>query len=190
MTLAWVLVAVVLGVVLLLGVALRVRKLRLDETRRFSKPIERRLVTPPASPYAPSRGFRLLDETGEPVSRPPLERPRLDPERHYVFNELSANVDEVVSSNPRHNDDWFLSRSSHRSTIFLITRRLVVALVIILVAVVVATFYVDHHPSNGGHHATTTTTRPVSTTTTASAARPTDGAPFALFVATHFYVTT
>src|SRR5271154_7007705 len=104
----------VVVVLLLVGTVLRIRKLRRDEMRELAKPVERRLMTPPPSPYAPSKGFRLLDESGQPIARPPQERPRLDPHRHYVFSELSGAGDETVSSHRRHDDEWFLSRSSQR----------------------------------------------------------------------------
>lgn len=160
-----IIVAVVVALVLV-GVILRVRKLRRDEMRELSKPVERRLMAPPPSPYAPSKGFRLLDESGQPLVRPPLERPRLDPNRRYVFNELSGTGEETVSSHLRHTDDWFLSRSSQRSTLSIFVRRLAVLAVIALIAVVVGAYYVHHHPSKKPHAATTTSTSAPTTTTT------------------------
>ncbi len=158
-------VVAVVVVLLLLGTVLRIRKLRRDEMRELSRPVERRLMAPPPSPYAPSKGFRLLDETGEPLARPPVERPRLDPNRHYVFSELSGTGDETVSSHLRHNDDWFLSRSSQRSTLSIVLRRLAILAVIALVGVVVGTYYVDHH-SKKPPASTTTSTSSTTTTTT------------------------
>jgi hypothetical protein len=158
-------VVIVVVVLLLLGTVLRIRKLRRDEMRELSRPVERRLMAPPPSPYAPSRGFRLLDETGQPLARPPVERPRLDPNRHYVFSELSG-TGEDVPSHLRHNDDWFLSRSSQRSTLSIVLRRLAVLAVIALVAVVVGTYYVDHHSSKKPPASTTTSTSTTTTTTT------------------------
>jgi hypothetical protein len=151
--------------VVLAMVALRIRKLRRDEIRALSKPVERRLMAPPPSPYAPSKGFRLLDAEGAPLIRPPVERPRLDPARHYGFSELSTPNDEVVNSSLRHNDDWFLSRSSNRSTLSIVLRRLVVLVVIALVVVVLATYYVNHHDTKPTHHNSTTPTTSVTTTT-------------------------
>jgi hypothetical protein len=161
-TLALKIIVVAVVVLLLLGTVLRIRKLHRDEMRELSKPVDRRLMAPPPSPYAPSRGFRLLDETGQPLARPPVERPRLDPNRHYVFSELSGTGEESVTSHPRHNDDWFLSRSSQRSTLSIVLRRLSVLAVIALVGVVVGTYYVDHHSKKPGPSTTTT----ISTTTT------------------------
>src|SRR5271156_5553486 len=160
-------IVVVVVVVLVVAVAaLRIRKLRRDEIRELSKPVERRLMAPPPSPYAPSKGFRLLDESGQPLTRPPLERPRLDPDRHYVFNELSGASEETVSSHLRHNDDWFLSRSSQRSSLSIFLRRLAVLVVIALIAVVVGTYYVHYHPSKKPQASTTTSTSTSTTTTT------------------------
>jgi hypothetical protein len=159
-------IVVVVIVVLLLGTVLRIRKLRRDEMRELSKPVERRLMAPPPSPYEPSRGFRLLDESGQPLVRPPLERPRLDPNRRYVFNELSGTGEETVSSHLRHNDDWFLSRSSQRSTLSIFLRRLAVLVVIALIAVVVGEYYAHHHGSKKPPASTTTSTSTTTTTTT------------------------
>ncbi|MCU1362903.1 MAG: hypothetical protein JWM55_731 [Acidimicrobiaceae bacterium] len=158
---------IALGVVVLLlvvGIVLRIRKLRRDEMRELAKPVERRLMAPPPSPYAPSKGFRLLDESGQPIARPPQERPRLDPHRHYVFSELGAG-EETVSSHPRHDDQWFLSRSSQHSTLSSVLRRLGVLVIIALIAVVVATYYV-HHRSPKSPHSSTTTSTSLTTTTT------------------------
>ncbi len=157
-------VVVVVAVVLLAVVSvLRLRKLRRDEMRELSKPVERRLMSPPPSPYAPSKGFRLLDGTGEPLERPPVQRPRLDPERHYVFGEMSG--EELAPSHLRHNEDWFLSRSSHRSTFSTWMLRLVVAVVVVAVVVIVATYYADRHPKAKPSGVASTTTL-LSTTTT------------------------
>jgi hypothetical protein len=164
MILALKIVAAILVVFILVVVGLRVRKLRRDDMRALSKPVERRLMTPPPSPYEPSRGFRLLDSDGAPLHRPPVERPRLDPARHYVFNELSTQNDEVVSSSLRHNDDWFLSRSSNRSTLSIFLRRLVIFVLIAMVVAVLATYYVDHHRTKATHHDTTPTSNVTTTT--------------------------
>jgi hypothetical protein len=172
-------IAAVLVVLLLaIGTALRVRKLRRDDMRELSKPVERRLFSPPPSPYAPSKGFRLLDDSGEPLTRPPVERPRLDPDRHYVFSELSSNADEVVGSHLRHGDDWFLSRSSHRSALSIFMRRLVIIVLIGLIIAVLVTYYVNRDSpkvpkaspgdSSTSLATTTTTTFPASFTATST----------------------
>lgn len=176
MTLALKIAALVIVLLVVIVAALRFRKLRRDESREFSKPLDRRLVAPPPSPYAPSKGFRLLDAEGEPLVRPPVERPHLDPERRYVFNDSPSNDEEFVSSRVRHNDDWFLSRSSHRSTSSIVSRRLGVALLVIIVAALVA-YYVSHHakvPPKGSASVTSTTlaTTPPPTTTTTVVAFP------------------
>ena len=178
MTLVLKIVAVVVVVLVAAIVALRVRKLHRDEMRELTRPVERRLMAPPPSPYQPSRGFRLLDSDGAPLTRAPLERPRLDPTRHYVFNETTSHSDEVVASSLRHKDDWFLNRSAHRSTLSIALRRLAVVVLIALIVVVVVTYYSSHHakkhPSGALNEATTTlTTTTVTTTTFPSALRST-----------------
>jgi hypothetical protein len=164
-------------VVLLIGVgALRVRKLRRDEMRELSKPLDRRLVKPPPSPYATSKGFRLLDDSGAPLARPPVERPHLDPERHYVFSDSASNAEDLAALRVRHNDDWFLSRSSHRSTISIVSRRVAVAALIILVIVVIVTYYVSHNstptPKGSASHPTTTLANKTGATTTTTVVFP------------------
>lgn len=129
---------------LAIAVILRMRKLRRDEMRELAKPVERRLITPPPSPYRPSKGFRLLDGTNEPLARPEVERPRLDPSRPYVFGE-SSGPEEVVPAPLRHSQDWFLTRSSHRSGLSIWLRRIVVVVVVVVVIAIVATYYADHH---------------------------------------------
>jgi hypothetical protein len=165
--------AIIVVVIILGAVALRVRKLRRDEMRQLSKPVDRRLMAPPPSPYAPSKGFRLLDGEGEPLLRPPLERPRLDPSRRYVFNEVTGTSEEVVSSQLRHNDDWFLSRSSHRSTFSIVVRRLLVLVVIALVVVTLVTYYVNRSDVKKNRNHTATTTTVAVTTTTLAPLSPT-----------------
>lgn len=156
-------VLVVLAAVVVL---LRMRKLRRDEMRELSKPNERRLMAPPPSPYAPSKGFRLLDGDGEPLERPPVPRPRLDPERRYVFGESSAG-EEFMPTHLRHDDDWFLSRSAHRSTLATWFARLAVVALVVIVLAVIVTYYLDRHHKSGAPGSTTTSTLLVTTTSTA-----------------------
>ena len=170
-------VAVLVVALLVVGTALRVRKLRRDDTRELSKPVERRLFSPPPSPYEPSKGFRLLDDAGDPVARPPVERPRLDPNRHYVFSESSSHTDEVVASHSRHGDDWFLTRSSHRSAFSIVMRRLAIIVLIGLIIAVIATYYVNHHspkvPKGTSSDSTTSLTTTAASATSTKAAFPT-----------------
>jgi hypothetical protein len=159
-------IGIVVAVLLIAGTVLRIRKVRRDEMRELSRPLERRLVSPPPSPYAPSKGFRLLDGSGDPVTRPPLQRPRLDPGRQYVFSD-SQNPEEPSALHARHNDDWFLSRSSHRSTGSFVARSVAVFFVIVIVVGVIVTYAVEHHsPKRSASTTTTTTSRPPATTTT------------------------
>jgi hypothetical protein len=163
-------IGIVVAVLLIAGTVLRIRKVRRDESRELSRPLERRLVSPPPSPYATSKGFRLLDGSGEPVTRPPLERPRLDPGRQYVFSD-SANSEESSALHARHNDDWFLSRSSHRSAGSLVARSVIIVLAIAVVVAIIVTYAVGHHgPKSSTTTTTTTTTRPPATTTTVPSA--------------------
>ncbi len=78
MALALKIVIVVVVVLVVAVAALRIRKLRRDEIRELSRPVERRLMSPPPSPYAPSKGFRLLDGPLDATRRPEPLRPRLE----------------------------------------------------------------------------------------------------------------
>jgi hypothetical protein len=164
---------IIIGLVILLVVAvaaLRIRKLRRDELREMARPVERRLVSPPPSPYAPSKGFRLLDGPISESRRPEPSRPRLESDREYVFSESQMPSDgEVVPTPLRHSEKWALSKSARRTTSFTGLR---VAVIATIVVVLVGGFgiYLQHrHPKNTS---TTTTTRPPSTTTTTALALP------------------
>jgi len=164
---------VVIGIVVLLVVAvatLRIRKLRRDELRETTRPVERRLMTPPPSPYAPSKGFRLLDGPLDESRRPEPSRPRLESDREYVFSESQMLGDgEVVPTPLRHNEKWALSKSARRTTSFTGLR---VAVIATIVVVLVGAFgiYLQHRDAK--NTPTTTTTHPPSTTTTTALALP------------------
>src|ERR1017187_1940348 len=87
MSVAWEIVIAVIVVLVALGVTLRLRKLRRDEMRKIAARVDRRLMVPPPSPYTPSKGFRLLDGPVNSDVRPEPPRPRLEPDRDYVFSE-------------------------------------------------------------------------------------------------------
>jgi hypothetical protein len=162
---------IAIGVVVILVVAiaaLRIRKLRRDEIRELSRPVERRLMSPPPSPYAPSKGFRLLDGPLDPTRRPDPLRPRLETDREYVFSESQMPGDgEVVPTHFRHNEQWALSKSARRSASFTGLRVGIIALIVVVVIVGGIGLYIQHrHTKNVPTATTTTTIRPRSTTTT------------------------
>src|ERR1700691_704380 len=166
-------VAILLVVIVVVGVAaLRIRKLRRDEIRELSRPVERRLMTPPPSPYAPSKGFRLLDGPLDATRRPEPLRPRLESDREYVFSESQMPGDsEVVPSHFRHNEKWALSKSARRSASFTGLRVAVIAVIIIAVVGALG-LYLQHLHSKNTTTTTTSTTVPPTTTTTIAAAAP------------------
>jgi hypothetical protein len=163
-------ILIVVVVVLVVGIAaLRIRKLRRDEIREMSRPVERRLMSPPPSPYAPSKGFRLLDGPLDSSRRPEPLRPRLETDREYVFSETQMPGDvDVVPTHLRHSEEWALSKSARRPTSYTGLRVAVIALVIVVIVGGLG-LYIQHRHKNGPS-ATTTTTRPPSTTTTTVAA--------------------
>ena len=165
---SFVIKVVLVGFVLLVVAiaVLRIRKLRRDENRQLSRPVERRLMSPPPSPYAPSKGFRLLDGPLDPTRRPEPPRPRLEADRDYVFSEAQMSlVDDVVATRLRHNEEWALSRSARRSTSATGLRVGVIALAIVVIVAAIG-FFLQRGTSKSP--AGTTTTRPLSPTPTTS----------------------
>ncbi len=160
-------IVIVFVVVLVVTIAaLRIRKLRRDEIRELSRPVERRLMSPPPSPYAPSKGFRLLDGPLDATRRPEPLRPRLESDRDYVFSESQMPGDgEVVPTQLRHNEKWALSKSARHSTSYSGLRVGIIALIIIVIVGAIG-LYLQHGPLKTSATTTTTTTRPTSTTTT------------------------
>jgi len=170
-------VLAVIALVLLVGmVALRVRKIRRDQTRASSRSVERRLVSPPPSPYAPSKGFRLLDGHEPGTVRPTPARPRLDPQQNYVFGDTSSQgQDDVVPTMSRHDQEWLLQRSSSRSSLFGLGS--VALLILVLVFVVAAVvLYGRRHPAAKPPTSSTTSSTTTSSTTTTTTTTTTTGA--------------
>jgi hypothetical protein len=166
-------VAIVVVVVLVVAVAaLRIRKLRRDEIRELSRPVERRLMIPPPSPYAPSKGFRLLDGPLDSSRRPEPLRPRLETDREYVFSESQMPSElDVVPTHLRHNERWALSKSARRPASITGLRVGIIAAVVIVVVGGVGLYLQHRHPNNAPS-ATTTSTKPPATTTTTTVAIP------------------
>jgi hypothetical protein len=157
-TLALKLIVLVVVVLVVAIATLRIRKLRRDEIRELSQPVERRLVSPPPSPYAPSKGFRLLDGPIEESPRPQPARPRLEADHDYVFSETQIPGDEsIVPSHFRHNEQWALSKSARRSPSMTGLRVAVIAIILVALLGGVA-WYLQHHKSPGTKPPTTTTT--------------------------------
>jgi hypothetical protein len=161
-------IVIVIVVILVVGVAaLRIRKLRRDEIRELSRPVDRRLMSPPPSPYAPSKGFRLLDGPMDETLRPEPLRPRLETDREYVFSETQMPVDgEVVPTHLRHNEQWALSKSARRPASFTGMRVGVIALIIVVIIGGIGLYLQHRHSKNVPPATTTTTTKSHSTTTT------------------------
>jgi hypothetical protein len=166
-------IVILVVVILVVGVAaLRIRKLRRDEIRELSRPVERRLMSPPPSPYAPSKGFRLLDGPLDATRRPDPLRPRLETDREYVFSETQMPPDgEVVPSHHRHNEQWALSKSARRSASFTGLRVGIIAFVVVVIVCLLALYLQtrDRNNPGGANPIVTTTTHPRSTTTTTTA---------------------
>jgi hypothetical protein len=155
----------VLVALVIVTIALRLRKLRRDEMRKIAARVDRRLMVPPPSPYTPSKGFRLLD--GPAIAEAPRHdppRPRLEPARDYVFSESQLpSYEEGVSPIGRHDERWALSKSARPSRFAGVGSRLSVILIVLVIAAIVGLYYAK----NGDKPTTTSTT----TTTLASSAK-------------------
>jgi hypothetical protein len=173
MTLAIKVLLVIFVVVLLTVSGLRFRKLRRDEQRQHFQKLDRRLVSPPPSPYTPSKGFRLLDGSSPIPARPEPSRPRLEPEHEYVFSETQLPpMEEHALAAARHDTQWALSRSAHRSRVSPSSARVgVIAIVAILVVGAVG-YYAEHLHGAKSPTSTSSTTTTVRRTTTSTLALP------------------
>lgn len=162
-------VAVVVVVLVAAVVLLRFRKLHRDGERERSRTVDRRLMTPPPSPYATSKGFRLIDETGQSVPRREPARPRLEPDREYIFSDNQVSpLDLPAQSASRQRDNWALSRSAHRPKVHVTTSRIAAAVVVIAIIAGAGAYGVSrlakHHGASTPSTSTTTSVRSITTT--------------------------
>ncbi|MGC8510892.1 MAG: hypothetical protein ACP5PB_08500 [Acidimicrobiales bacterium] len=112
-------------------------------------------VTPPESPYASARGVRLLRGDPEaPVTSSEPPRPRLDPDREYVFGDAAPSSDEVVPATTHrgHDERWALERSLHHRRRRWRRAALLVGVALVVVIVVVY-LVVGHHGATPPGHA-------------------------------------
>lgn len=155
-------IGAIVVVLVLAAAVLRVRKLRRDEMRKIATHVDRPFLLPPPSPYTPSKGFRLLDDAGGRSLRPEPPRPRLEPDREYVFSEsqLPSPYVESVSPRGRHDEKWALAKSGRHSS-WPLSGVSVLVIVLALVVVAAVGYYLEHrghvHPSTGTTTSTSTT---------------------------------
>ncbi len=71
----------------------------------------------PRSPYAPSRGFKLLDPSGEAEEPITPEAPKLAHQGELVFGDASAYSDAAPPLTPqlRREEQWAIARSMRRA---------------------------------------------------------------------------
>jgi hypothetical protein len=141
-------------------VLLRWRKLRRDEIRILEKHSKNFL--PPPSPYQPSKGFRLLDGSTTMPAHRDVQRPRLDPEAHYIFGETTTSfADDVGSSPHRHDQRWALDRASRRRGLSQSSLRVVMVAAAVVLILLVVGFFLERHTTKLHRK-----TSPTSTTST------------------------
>lgn len=143
------------------GLMLRWRKVRRDHRRELHRSSDRRLLTPPPSPYATSKGFRLLDGEDAPLARPAPSRARLEADHDFIFSDLQAPLnDDAVGVTARRDELWALSRSAHRPKVHVTSWRLgvVVAVLLLILGLVGYEFVGVHSGSTSTTTSTTTTT--------------------------------
>ncbi len=147
-------IGVVVAALVVAAVAMRRYLVRRD--RR--SPANRPLLEAPPSPYQSAKGFRLIDGA-TPSPRQTPAPPRLEPSEEYVFSDPTLGPEEVGVSPHRHDVQWALARSAHRSAL---TRRRRWLVLVILVALIIATGAYLHyrHAWFGGR---TNTGSPVTT---------------------------
>ena len=159
MTLVIKVVLAVLIVVVFVAVGLRFWKLRRDQDRGRSTKIDRRLLSPPPSPYATSKGFRLLDDSSDSTQPSEPPRPRLEADHEYVFSETQLPPYDMGNPAPlRHDEHWALSRSARRGKLSAAGMRTLIIVLLIVLALIVAAFYLSHHDRTKGSGSSTTST--------------------------------
>jgi len=164
---------VVLVLIVVLGgavAALRYRKIRRDELRSLDRRGQS-TISPPPSPYAPSRAVRLIDGDATPIPRGAPERPRLDPDRPYVFSDLSPGErDALLTPRSRHDARWALERSSHGNRLTPGSGRILLIVVAVLAVLIIAGALI--HRGGGTHHSSSTSTTTSTSTTVATTSWP------------------
>ncbi len=142
-----------LGFVALLflaGTALRIRKLRRDKRLRESIGVDPRpRITPVPAPEG-AKSFRFLRENEEP-SETIIELPRIEPVRRRIFEDGEDREDfyPQPAKRGRHDNDWLLDRSRHRSDPLRLVKVLILVVVLLAAGSGVA-YYVLHQHST--HH--------------------------------------
>lgn len=121
---------------------------------RSKSTVDTRPTLPP-SPYQPSRGFKILDGS-EPVSAPPVQLPRLDPSKEFVFGDpISSSSESTTASHLRHDEKWALDRSMRRAPHPRVRRRRLawVLLALVLAAGIITALWLGVAHTLGHHTA-------------------------------------
>ena len=139
------LLAALVLVLILASVVLRIRKLRRDDLRAKERSINPRLVSPPPSPYQRASGFKILDREDNATGQREPARPRLEPDRDYVFSDSQIPVDDYVPATNRHNEQWALSRSTNNSALRVSPAIIAGAVAVFLLVGILVAYGFSHH---------------------------------------------
>ena len=149
------LVQVAGGLILVVLVLAFLLRGRIGATRTRSKSDTRPKLPP--SPYQPSRGFRILDDS-EPEAPHQVRLPRLDPTTEFIFNDpLASSSESAHGSHLRHDEKWALDRSMRHAPHPRVRRRRRLAwalLIVVLAAGIITALWLGvpprtHHPAQG-----------------------------------------
>ena len=148
---------IIVIVIVALVALLRWRKLRRDDLLAALHHSD--TFFPPPAPYEVSRGIRLLDDGDVPLTRAEPQRPRLDPERQYVFSDVGP-IDSSASylTRSKHNERWALERSSHGPRVTAASGRVIAIVVVALGILIGIGAYLQSSPAHAPHTTTTSTT--------------------------------
>ncbi len=150
----------VIGAALVLAAAFAALWWRAQRREAARESHDQRPLTPPPSPYQPSKGFRLVEGQNPPapLERPTPPRPRLDA-REYVFGDASVSVDDGVAA-ARHDSRWALERMTRHRRRKWRSRQWMRLGVVILLVVLAAGYALQRGPRAGTSTTTTTTSTP------------------------------
>jgi len=134
---------------LVAGTVLRIRKLARDKRMRESIGVDPRHAYRIPAPAEPSRSFRKL-EANEGPTQYSIERPRIDPVKRQFFDDGEDRYEQYPQpvSRGRHDNDWLLDRSRHRSNATKLLAWLLIAIAVAIAGSGVVYYVITHHSAS------------------------------------------